>query len=360
MKIYKQYARLVLLIFLVACSKEQEEQVKIEDKQSKEVKQEKLLEQKEEPIILTFAGDTMAAGKVAPILEQNGFQYPWENAKAYFENSDLTMINLETPVTLKGEPENKQYAYQSHPDLIKGAKWAGVDIVSLANNHSLDYGREAFHDTMTNLQKHDITYVGGGLNENEAFSQRAFNIKGKKVSFLAFSRVIPFVSWYANGDQSGIASGYQSDKVYEIVSSIANDTDILIVYMHWGKEMADEPNSEDVKFAYDLIDHGADVIIGAHPHVLQRLEYYKGKLIAYSLGNFIFTMSHHDIARQSAILKVTLESDGTQTAQVKPMRIHNGAVWETEEEESNEILKRLEALSKGIHWKDNGFLEQIK
>ncbi|GAA0371213.1 CapA family protein [Bacillus horti] len=309
-------------------------------------------------ITLAFAGDTMAAGKVAPILADRGYMYPWEQAKPYFTEADLAMVNLETAVSTKGhEAEDKTFAFNSHPDLLKGASWAGIDLVTLANNHALDYGKNAFLDTLHYLHDHSLEYVGGGKNEAEAFARVDKVVEGKTIGFLGYSRVLPAVSWYAGVDTPGLASGYQEERVLEHIAKAAEETDLTIVYMHWGKELADEPEEKDRELARKMIEAGADIVIGSHPHVLQGLEYYKGKLIAYSLGNFIFTMSHNELGRQSAILQVNISEDGQQSARLIPMKIEHGAVWDADDETYKEIMQRMARLSHGGHWHDNQFLQ---
>ncbi|MGO4886238.1 CapA family protein [Anaerobacillus sp. MEB173] len=306
------------------------------------------------PITFSFAGDTMAAGKVAPYIEEYGYQYSWEQAKPYLEESDIAMVNLETAVSEKGVASNKSYAFQSHPNLIKGMKWAGVDLVTVANNHSLDYGIEAFTDTLHHLTEEGIVYVGGGMNEAEAYRAKQVTVRGKTISFLGFSSVLPAVSWYAGENQPGLASGYQVERVYDVASQAVHASDITIVYMHWGEELADYPRTSDREMAHTLIDLGVDLVIGAHPHVLQGLEYYNGKLIAYSLGNFIFTTSSVETARQSAVLQVAIDEEGAQSAKVYPMTIDQGAVWQADEQETKVIMQRLSSLSEGGTWTEHG------
>ncbi|GAB7388749.1 hypothetical protein BSNK01_25870 [Bacillaceae bacterium] len=305
-------------------------------------------------ITFSFAGDTMAAGKVAPILTTKGYQYPWKAAKPLLETSDIAMVNLETSVSFRGAPEEKEYVYRSHPDLLRGAKWAGVDIVTVANNHSLDYGRTAFTDTLGFLQDFAIAYVGGGRNEQEAYARKEMTVRGEKISFLAFSRVLPSFSWYPGKERAGLASGYQKERVYALVSEAAAAADITVVYMHWGEELADHPDPEEREMARRLIDLGADLVIGSHPHVWQGLEWYKGKLIAYSLGNFIFTTSFHEMARRTGVLQVAIDEDGKQSARLIPLKIDQGAVWQPAEAERNEIIERVASLSVGGKWGQDG------
>lgn len=310
-------------------------------------------------LTLAFAGDTMAAGRVAPILEEMGYQYPFQHVKGLFDQADLTMLNLETAVSLRGEAEEKQFAFRSHPDLVKGMAWAGVDIVTLANNHTLDYGHAALHDTFQYLQEYGIDYVGAGSNQNEAYSARVFEINGTRIAYLGFSRVLPTVDWYATENRPGLASGYQVDRMLSIVEDVKSESDLCIVYIHWGRELEDQPQEADRAIAYQLIDAGADLIIGAHPHVLQGMEWYNGKLIAYSLGNFIFTTSYQEVARQSGVLLVDIDlSSGEQHATFHPLKIEYGAVWDTDVDEREEILNRLRSLSKNGIWVNHRFEQQ--
>lgn len=307
-------------------------------------------------LTLAFAGDTMAAGRVAPYLEEMGYEYPFQQVKGIFDQADLTMLNLETSISLRGEAADKQFAFRSHPDLAKAMAWAGVDLVTLANNHTLDYGQEALLDTFQHLQAFGIDYVGAGVDQNEAYSARLYDIKGTKVAYLGFSRVLPSVDWYATETRPGLASGYQVERMLGIVADVKAQADLCVVYMHWGKELEDYPREGDVEVAYQLIDAGADLVIGAHPHVLQGFEWYNGKLIAYSLGNFVFTTSFQDVARQSGVLLVDIDlNTNQQQATFHPLKIEYGAVWETDVDEREEILNRLRALSSKGTWVNNRF-----
>ncbi|WP_202077403.1 CapA family protein [Caldalkalibacillus salinus] len=304
---------------------------------------------------LAFAGDTMGAGKVAPILEEQGYMYPFEEARPYFEESDLAMVNLETAMSDRGDAEDKAYAFRTHPDFVKGLDWAGIDLVSVANNHSLDYGVVAFLDTLDELQQHEIGYVGGGVNAEEAYREQTYEVNGQTVAFLGFSRVLPDVSWYAREDQPGLASGYQEERIYQGIRQASASADLTVVYIHWGNEMELEASDDQRRIAHQMVEEGADVVIGAHPHVLQELEWHQGKLIAYSLGNFVFTMSHEDIGRQTAILQLEIDAEGGQKATVSPFRIRHGAVWEAKGEEREEILRRLQTISTTGEWQDHVF-----
>ncbi|MBP1932907.1 CapA family protein [Ammoniphilus resinae] len=310
--------------------------------------------EKPDPITLTFAGDTMMAGRVAGIVERKGMDYPFTDAAPIFQDSDLTMVNLETPLSKRGSAKDKEYTYRSDPRMAEALKKAGVDIVTVANNHALDYGIDAFLDTFDFLNQAGVSFVGGGKNTQEAYSPVTVEVKGKKVSVFGFSRVLAEANWHAGKDTPGMASAYDPELVYQAVEPIIGKSDYTIVLLHWGKELAEEPLPYQVELAHGLIDRGVDLVIGSHPHVLQGLEWYKDKLIAYSLGNFIFTTSRVAEGRQSGILKVSLLDD-VITPEFIPMFIEGGAVHLATGVQKEEIMQRLERLSKEGNWKEGVF-----
>lgn len=314
-------------------------------------------EPKEEPkILLSFAGDTMMAGRVADIVEQKGADYPFTDAAPLLEKSDLAILNLETAISDLGDAKQKEFTFRSDPIMAQALKKAGVDIVSVANNHALDYGTEAFLDTLSNLKKQGVKYVGGGLNQEEAYAPAVMEIKGKKVQIFGFSRVLAEATWHAGVNHPGMASAYDHELVYKAVEPHLPQSDYTIVYLHWGQELSETPLPYQVQLAHGLIDLGVDIVIGSHPHVLQGMEWYKGKLIAYSLGNFVFTTSSLEEGRQSGILQVTLQEE-TIIPQFIPMYIHQGGVWLADEAKSKQIMDRLRRLSKEGTWTNENIFE---
>ncbi|RXT13522.1 CapA family protein [Ammoniphilus sp. CFH 90114] len=306
------------------------------------------------PIVLSFAGDTMMAGRVADIVKQKGRDYPFTDSAPIFQESDLSMLNVETAISTKGDAKQKEYTFRSDPLMADALKKAGIDIVTVANNHALDYGTEAFLDTLDYLQRAGIDYVGGGKNQEEAYAPIRMEVKGKTLSIFAFSRVLAEANWHAGIGHPGMASAYDPELVYRSVQPHIEQSDYTIVYLHWGQELAEQPLPYQVQLAHGLIDLGVDLVIGSHPHVLQGLEWYKGKLIAYSLGNFVFTTSRVPEGRQSGILQVTLEGDEIVPRFI-PMHIDQGAVWLADEGVSGQIMERLNRLSSGGTWQDQTY-----
>ena len=145
------------------------------------------------------------------LLEKNGYDYPYAKLGSLFKNDDLTVGNLETPVTLGGSAaENKTYVYKSSPKALAAMAAAGFDAVNLANNHILDQGVEGLVDTLTYLQEYGISHTGAGMNRNEAYAPAYLERKGIKIALLGFSRVVPEPTWKAEGNRAGVAETYDS------------------------------------------------------------------------------------------------------------------------------------------------------
>ncbi|MDR0670737.1 MAG: CapA family protein, partial [Oscillospiraceae bacterium] len=225
-----------------------------------------------------------------------------------FAAADLAIVNLEMPVSTRGTAmPNKEFTFRGDPEQLPFLRdYVGVDVVTLANNHMLDFGADAMLDTLEHLDAHGIAHVGAGADIGAAGAPVLMEAGAYTVAFLGATRVIPVASWAAGPERPGLFTTYDSTALCEAIRAVRPRADYVIVYVHWGVERATQPESYQVQMARDYIDAGADAVIGAHPHVLQPLAFYEGKLIAYSLGNLIFT----DTARDTMALRLTLTPDG--------------------------------------------------
>lgn len=312
-------------------------------------------------VVVNMVGDVLLASGVDTAIAANGPDYPWQDTGRLLRQADLTIANLECSISNRGEPvPEKEYTFRARPDAIKGAVNAGVDIFALANNHTMDYGVDALMDTMRIIRENNIFYVGAGASEGEAVRPVILERKGFKIAVLSFSRVVPWTDWIAGRKKPGLASGYNTKLMLDSLRSAAEKSDITIIYMHWGQELDDYPNQEEINLAHRLVDAGADVVIGCHPHVLQGMEIYKGKLIAYSLGNFIFTSSSTR-AREGAILQVAFNSGGENAARIIPTYISGGSTSILRGSDRKRVLSRLEGLSAGFgaNIQENGSLTHL-
>lgn len=258
---------------------------------------------------LAFVGDVMFASKVEDLLVKNGYDYPYKYVKSYLDKADLTIVNLETPITTRGTAQTKEYVYRSSPLALPELKRAGVDLVNLANNHSMDYGQDGLLDTLGHLDDQQLRRVGAGRNAQEAYKHEIIEHKGIKVAFLGFSRVLPDTSWMATAQKPGLAATYSSKLALDAITKARSEADLVVVIAHWGEERNPRPVKVQTDLAHEYIDHGADLIVASHPHVLQGFEQYKGKWIAYSLGNFIFTTNENPDTWESLILEASCAKD---------------------------------------------------
>lgn len=297
-------------------------------------------------VTISLAGDVLLGSWIGDRMMTDGADYPWENVKDIFSASDLSLINLECTVGTVGEAQEKEYTYRARPETLQGLVNAGIKGVNLSNNHSLDYGRECFVETLDNLDNYGIKYTGGGRNINDALEPAIWEINGMKIGFLGFSRVTPHIDWYATENRAGIVNGYDgnSKAMLQAVQQTKEKVDFLIVTLHWGVQLADYPRDNDVVIAKELIDNGADCIMGHHPHVLQGIEFYKNKPIIYSLGNFIFG-SRSERASQTMIFNMEVNKEGIINTSIIPGNIKVGKPTISEGEEKDKIINLVNELS---------------
>ncbi|MEC0180836.1 CapA family protein [Paenibacillus peoriae] len=297
-------------------------------------------------VTLHFAGDVQFSGKVEQRLEKNGFDFPYQYLGNLFRKDDLTIANLETPVTTGGVGAlNKTYVYKSSPKALTALAAAGIDAVNLANNHILDQGIGGLMDTLKYLDGQGIAHAGAGRNAQEAYAPHYFERKGIKIALLGATRVIPDANWNAGAKQPGVAGAYDSTAIVKSIREARRQADLVIVIAHWGKERATTLEPHQTELSHAFIDAGADLVIGGHPHVLQGMEQYKGKWIAYSTGNFIFSKSTVPATWDTAIFQATCTRHGACDMKLIPCRAELGQPIPLKGAEASQILQRVAALS---------------
>ena len=205
-------------------------------------------------------------------------------------DADIMCINNEFTFSTRGAPlKNKVYTFRAHPSRAGILKELGVDVVSLANNHTYDYGEESLIDTMATLKEAGIKYVGAGHSLAEAMEPVCFEIQGKTVAYVAASRAEKYrMTPQAAEDSPGILRCYDTELFVQTIKKARENADFVIAYVHWGTEFTHKLDEVQIETGRLYLDSGADAVIGAHPHRLQGMEFYKGKPIIYSLGNFWF------------------------------------------------------------------------
>ncbi|MBW4083204.1 CapA family protein [Paenibacillus sp. S150] len=298
---------------------------------------------------LNFAGDVIFSGKAGQLLQQKGYAYSYAALNGMFKKDDLTVLNLETPITTGGVgAPNKQFVYKGEPEALDALKAAGVDAVNLANNHMLDQGEEGLLDTLKHLSKRDIPYVGGGADAAEAYSAKYFERQGIRIALLGFTRVMPETGWKAGTGKPGVASVYDSAEALKAIAAARKKADLVAVVVHWGKERTEQYDSVQQALGHSFIDAGADLVMGGHPHVLQGIEPYKGKWIAYSTGNFIFTRSSTEATWETAVFQAECSAGGHCSLKLSPMNAELAQPVPMNEVDGQLLLHRVESLSSGL------------
>lgn len=237
----------------------------------------------DQPITISVVGDISFTGSIISLPFPSVFQ----QVKNIFKNSDLVIGNLEGPLTLCTEGLRGKCTLRGDPGWAQILKNVGFNLLSLANNHLMDYGPEGLFDTIKSLDSAGIKHIGSGNNQNKANTPLFLNIKSYNLAILARSSVIVSSPCYAGPAKPGVAF-LDKQELIEQIQFCRSRVDLVMVILHWGLEDYRYPSPTQVNLAKDLILAGADILIGHHPHVLQGIHRFNGKLIAYSLGNFLF------------------------------------------------------------------------
>lgn len=259
-----------------------------------------------EAIKIIFVGDIMLDDLPGKYIQAG--HDPFASFASLFRSADLTIGNLECVVGTTGTKENKSYVLRAHPRVLPILK-KHFSALSLANNHSGDYGPDAFSNMLDLLDTAGIKYFGGGKNLRAAYEPIIFNLKGKRIALLGYNLFFPR-SFEALEDRAGNAWG-EDDFVRASIQRARNvhQADIVITYPHWGWEDEKTASANQIALAHLMIDSGADAVIGGHPHVTQNVEIYKGKTIFYSLGNFVFDGFDTDDTNTGWAVEMTIEPD---------------------------------------------------
>ena len=254
---------------------------------------------------LVFVGDMMFDRNIRKnIAAAEDPLLPFALIKDEIKKADVAFGNLEGPISDGGKRQGSMYSFRFEPvGTINALTDAGFDVVSIANNHIWDYGREAALDTMKYLGDAGVSYVGFGKNFDEANTPVVKTVGDTRIAYLGYTEFYSR-TLYAD-DRLGLSDFDEANmvkRIQEIKSS--GFADIVIVSMHWGEEYQTTSNAQQRRLAHILVDAGADLIVGHHPHVAQEIEEYRGATIAYSLGNFVFDQNFSTDTQHGLMLKV--------------------------------------------------------
>lgn len=273
--------------------------------------------------------------------------------------ADILFVNNEFTFSDKGEKQaQKTYTFRANPANVSVYKELGVDVASIANNHIYDYKADAMRDTIVTIEGAGIACIGGGENIAQAKKAAYFRINGKVIAFIAAGRAEPwFETPTAGKEKLGILDAYGSDNCVNAIKDAAANSDYVFVYVHWGTENSHNTSGEQITEGKRYIDAGADAVIGAHSHILQGMDFYKGRFIAYSLGNFWFNLKE----LQSGYLELVIDENGKIQPQFIPCQTNGGKTFiENDESKRNSTLKLIESVSprRNITMDENGMVTE--
>lgn len=302
-------------------------------------------------VVISAVGDISFEGSMAERPDIGIFS----NVRRYIQPCDFFTANLENPLTTRGKRAAGKCTLRGDPGWAAVLKEAGINLVSLANNHMMDYGPEGLIETMYALDAAGIKHVGAGMNQQEACAPLCIMVKGRNIIFLARSAVMVASPSYAGPSTPGVAY-LDVDELKHSIARSRKSADLVMVFLHWGVEEYEYPTPAQTDLARQIIFAGADVIIGHHPHVLQGMHRIQNKLVAYSLGNFLFddflwnggqgagkdmmfTLSESN--RKGIILQMTWSGDGIEYISKVFTRISSSGISLDNDTERENEFKRL-------------------
>lgn len=305
----------------------------------------------EEGVRFCAVGDVLLDRGLKKVLENNSPGYIFEETSDFIKSHDLALCNLECVISTKGIPIPKQYTFRADTSVLNGLKASGFNIYSLANNHTIDFGRDALIEMKELLEENNFYTVGAGENQTEALKPLIVRIKDISIAIFA-NLNFPLESYVYLEDLAGPCQA-SIEELTEEIKEIKEKVDFIIVSFHWGREFDPYPTNIQIENAHKTIEAGADLIIGHHPHVIQSIEKYNDKFIIYSLGNFVFDQQKTE-RRETFIFSCEFSKTGIKRCCLIPVTIEK---YDYEKkcgyrpvfpsgEISNSIFRKVETLSK--------------
>jgi len=274
--------------------------------------------------VMAFGGDAMLSRVVGQkMVSHKDYTWPFEKIGDEFKNVDFAVANLESPFTISSGShvvKTGSFSFNADPKAMAGLEEAGIDLLSLANNHFGNQGQKGMLDTFKILNDNGIAYVGAGKDGVEAHAPYIKEINGVKFGFLSYA--YPEDLYIATADKAGMANMDLETAKSDVVK-LKEQVDVVIVLVHAGTEYTAKPNTQQIAFDHGVIDAGADLVIGHHPHWVQSTERYKNKFIIYSLGNLIFDQMWSQETREGAIAKAYFRNKNLEKIDIIPIIIND-------------------------------------
>lgn len=318
-------------------------------------------ETKPDRLTFAFAGDILFDDHYAPMarLKQRGGDIASCFSQDLLEemhNADVFVVNNEFTYSDRGGPlADKQYTFRARPETVSYLHDMGVDLVSLANNHAYDYGEISLLDTLDTLQEAQIPYIGAGRNLEEAASWISYEAGGKSLAIIAATQIERQDNPDTRGATetgAGVFRCWNPQKLYETIAAAKAQHDYVVVFIHWGTENTDVLDWAQKDQAAGIVQAGADLIIGNHPHCLQEVGYVDNVPVIYSLGNYWFNSR----ALDTCLVKVTLTENGLEGLQLLPARQQDCRTQLLEGSEKARVIGYLNSISKTAALDEEGYI----
>lgn len=283
-----------------------------------------------------------------------------EELIAEMQAADIMCLNNEFTYSEGGAPlAGKTYTFRANPARAEVLKTLGVDVVTLANNHIYDYGEEAILDTFDTLEAVGIPYFGAGRNLEEAMRPVYIEVDGKTVAFVGASRAEKnIMTPQATEDSAGILRCYDTELFLQVIKEAKENADFVLAYVHWGTEYSDVLEEVQMTTGKEYLDAGADVVIGAHSHCLQGMEYYNGKPIIYSLGNYWFNEKTLDTMLLKLHFSGNSEEQNLEVTVIPALQSGNRTQYVSDTAEQQRLYSYLESISLGIEIDEDGAVSE--
>lgn len=280
----------------------------------------------------------------------------WEE----MQSADILMINNEFTFSSRGTPlSGKAYTFRANPERVSAIAEIGTDVLSLANNHVYDYGEEALLDTLETIEQAGIPYVGAGRNLQEAMKPVYFLTNGRKIAIVSATQIERSTNYTkeATDETAGVLKTLNPDKFLSVIEKAKLSSDYVIVFVHWGTENTNHYGSDQVELGQKFIEAGADVIIGGHTHCLQGFDFYSGKPIIYSLGNYWF----NDRSIDTGLSQVVIHTDSNEIDfRFLPCKQQGCVTSLAEEGEKQRILDFMQNISaSGVSVGEDGIVTEV-
>jgi poly-gamma-glutamate synthesis protein (capsule biosynthesis protein) len=271
---------------------------------------------------LIFVGDVMLSRYIGKLMAaRQDYDFPFVLIKSFLAQADLVFGNLESPISDSGADAGHLYSFRAASSSAPGLREAGFKVLSVANNHAFDYGLAAFSDTLANLKKVGLAYAGGGQNYAEAHHGSDQEINGVKISFLAYTDLLP-ASEAASNQRAGFAY-LDEDQMSKDIKAAKARSDLVIVSFHWGREYETKHNTKQAEIAAAAIKAGASLVVGHHPHAVQEVQTMDGVTVAYSLGNFVFDQNFSPETSTGLALKVLVKDKKIVSVEPQTIRFNH-------------------------------------